>query len=67
MSEYGTTPPVKEGDVIESKCISIGKKGDGIFKHDNFIIVVPDTEVDQTYTIEITKVLSKMAFGTVEE
>ena len=58
-------PPVKEGDEIEMKCISIGKKEDGIFKHDNFVIIVPNTTQGNIYKVRITKVLPKLAFGQV--
>ena len=65
--EEENTPPVSEGNNITATCISLGKKGDGIFKYENFIVVVPETEVDQEYDIEITRVLRKMAFGKVVE
>jgi len=58
-------PPIKEGDVLSLTCISKGKKGDGIFKVDKFVVIVPDTEIDETYEVEITKVFSTVAFGAV--
>ncbi len=63
MRQGNRTPPVSEGEEVEMKCISIGKKGDGVFKKDNFVIIVPDTEVDETYNVRITKVLPTIAFG----
>ena len=36
--ERGYKCPVEEGDIIEAKCEGIGKKGDGIFKKDRFVI-----------------------------
>ena len=60
-----TTPPVKEGEELESKCISIGKKGDGIFKFENFVIIAPKTEVGKTYKLKIKKVLSSISFAEV--
>ena len=62
-----TKPPVSEGDILTLKCISQGKKGDGIFKIEKFVVIVPDTEVDEDYEIEITKVFSTVAFGIVTQ
>ncbi len=60
-------PPVKEGDIITERCYSIGKKGDGIFKYERFIVIVPNTRVDHEYKIKITRVNEKVAFGEVEQ
>ena len=57
--------PVKVGDVIEEKCIAIGKKGDGIFKKDGFVILVPKTEFNRKYEIKITRVSNNFSFGEV--
>jgi predicted RNA-binding protein with TRAM domain len=57
--------PVMIGETLTEKCISIGKKGDGIFKIDGFTIIVPKTEVNKTYEIQITTVLETVAFGEV--
>lgn len=61
------TKPVKEEDIHKVEILSKGAKGDGIAKIDNFVIMVPDTEIGETYTIKITKVLNKMAFGEIIE
>lgn len=66
MNKYekrNKTPPVKEGQMLNLECISIGKKGDGIFKHERFVVVVPETERGKKYTIKVTKVLPTIAFG----
>jgi len=57
--------PVKVGDILSLKCISIGKKGDGIFKHDGFIIIASNTEVNNTYTLKMTRILSSIGFAEV--
>jgi len=59
--------PVKEGDTISLKCISIGKKGDGIFKHEGFIIVASNTQVNKTYNLLLTRVLPTIGFADVIE
>lgn len=62
----GSLPPVKEGDIIQDlKIIGIGRKGDGIGKVDNFVVIVPETDEGQSYTVEINKVLSTVAFGQI--
>ena len=59
--------PVKEGETVNLKCESIGDKGDGIFKLDGFVIIVPATKVDETYNIKIHTVRPRVAFGDVVE
>ena len=56
---------VKSGDVMELECISIGKKGDGIFKTEGFVIIAPDTEVGKTYKLKLTRVLPTIGFAEV--
>ena len=58
-------PPVEENQIIKAKCIALGNKGDGIFKHEKYVIIVPDTEPDKEYEIKITKVLRRVGFGEV--
>ena len=61
-------PPITEGDVLDNlEIISIGKKGDGVGKINNFVVIVPNTQEHQTYKVKITKVLDTVAFGVVEE
>ena len=59
--------PVKENDEIKEICISIGKKGDGIFKVKGFVVIVPDAKRGKSYNIRITKVLSRIGFGEIIE
>ena len=68
MKQYkGNTDrcPIKEGEIIDLECISIGKKGDGIFKIEGFVVVAPDTEVGKTYKLKMTKVLPTIGFAEV--
>ena len=71
MTQYNkeniTSCPVKEGDELDLKCISIGKKGDGIFKIEGFVIIIPETEVGKTYKVKLTKVLPRIGFAEVLE
>lgn len=60
-----TNYPVSEGEILHAECISQGRKGDGIFKVDGLVVIVPNTEMGQSYEIEITKVQAKVAFGKV--
>jgi len=57
--------PVKINDVKMVKIESKGQKGDGIAKIDNFAIIIPNTEIDKVYKIEITNVKDKYAFARV--
>jgi len=68
MKKYNTggkKAPVKEGDIVDLKCISIGKKDDGIFKHEGFVIIAPNTEINKTYKLKITRVLPTIGFAEV--
>lgn len=58
-------PPVQEGDSIEVEVINIGKKGDGIARYDDFVIVVPEGKPGQKLEVEITRVLPRLAFSKI--
>lgn len=62
---FGVSPPVEEGETYDVKIEDIGKEGDGVAKIENFVIFIPETEVGDEVTIEVTKVLHTMAFGEV--
>ena len=66
MEQNELIPPVKAGDKLTLTCLGTGKKGDGIFKYKDFIIIVSDTRISATYNITITKVLPKFAFGKLD-
>jgi len=63
---FGSSPPVEEGETYDVEIEDIGKEGDGVAKIDNFVIFIPETDVGDKVTIEITKVLHTMAFGEVK-
>ena len=67
MNGYNRIAPVNEGDEIDVKIIAIGDKGDGIAKKDNFVLVVPGTQVDDEVRIRVTKVLRNVGFAEVVE
>lgn len=58
---------VFEGEQYKLKCLGLGEKGDGIFKKDKFVIIVPGTEPSKVYEIKVTKVTQKVAFGEIVE
>ena len=61
------TPPVKEGNVYDVKIESLGREGDGIAKVENFVVIVPNTQVNDNIKVRITKVARRVAFGEVVE
>lgn len=61
----GNIAPIEKGQKLVSKCISIGKKGDGICKHKNFVIIVPEAKEGKCYEIEVTRVLNKVSFAEI--
>ncbi len=64
---FGASPPVEEGETYDVEIEDMGKEGDGVAKINNFVVFIPDTDVGDKVTIEITKVLHTMAFGEVKE
>lgn len=64
--EQQTEYPVQKDDVIESaQCLSVGEKGDGMFKVKGLVVFVPGAKQGETYTIKITNVRPKVAFGEI--
>jgi predicted RNA-binding protein with TRAM domain len=59
-------PPVEEGEVIEVEIEDLGDQGDGIARvGPGFIVFVPDTEIGDRVSVEITSVKETVAFGEV--
>ena len=56
---------LKEGDVIDVFISDVGKKGDGIGKMMDFIVIVPGTVKGTTVRVKITNVSAKTAFGAL--
>ncbi len=62
------TPPVEEGEHVDLEVESIGDQGDGIARVDRgYVVIVPDTNVGDRVTAEITTVKENMAFAEVVE
>ncbi|MCW1300875.1 MAG: TRAM domain-containing protein [Candidatus Parvarchaeota archaeon] len=55
--------PVKVGEEHTVKIISVGKRGDGVAKIENFVIFVPHTKKGDEVRVKITKVLGDFAFA----
>ncbi|MFC7009523.1 TRAM domain-containing protein [Halalkalicoccus salilacus] len=61
-------PPVEVGDQRTVDIEDIGEQGDGIARVDRgYVVVVPETELNERVTIEITRVTETVAFGEVLE
>ncbi|WP_336365075.1 TRAM domain-containing protein [Halalkalicoccus salilacus] len=61
-------PPVEVGDQRTVDIEDIGEQGDGIARVERgYVVVVPETELNERVTIEITKVTETVAFGEVLE
>lgn len=61
-------PPVEVGDQRTVDIEDIGEQGDGIARVDRgYVVVVPETEMNERVTIEITDVTETVAFGEVHE
>ena len=61
------TATVKEGEIYEIFIHDVGKKGDGIGKVADFIVVVPGTVKGTTVRAKITNISGKTAFGAVTQ
>ncbi|WP_336365344.1 TRAM domain-containing protein [Halalkalicoccus salilacus] len=61
-------PPVEVGDQRTVDIEDIGEQGDGIARVERgYVVVVPETELNERVTIEITNVTETVAFGEVVE
>lgn len=59
-------PPVEEGDQREVEIEDIGEQGDGITRVERgFVVIVPDTNIGERVTVEITDVRENVAFADV--
>ncbi|MBS7650388.1 TRAM domain-containing protein [Candidatus Bathyarchaeota archaeon] len=57
--------PVKEGEEYDVTIETIGRKGDGIAKVQNFIIFVPETRAGDRVKVRITGIGASFATATV--
>lgn len=61
-------PPVEEGEHRTVDISDIGDQGDGIARVERgYVVIVPDTELNERVEIEITDVTQTVAFGDVIE
>ena len=57
--------PIREGEELDVKIESAGKKGDGIAKVKGFVIFIPNVKEGDQVRIKVTRVLNKVGFGEV--
>jgi len=61
-------PPVEPGEMRYVEIVDLGKQGDGIARVERgYVIIVPETTVDDRVKIEITDVEPNFAVGEVVE
>lgn len=61
-------PPVSEGDHRVVDIEDIGEQGDGVARVERgYVVIVPDTRMNERVKIEITDVKPTVAFGEVLE
>lgn len=61
-------PPVSEGDVRTVEIETLGDRGDGIAKIDRgYVVIVPETEIGDEVSIEITQTRENVAFARVRD
>jgi predicted RNA-binding protein with TRAM domain len=59
-------PPVQEGEQRTVEIESIGDQGDGITRVERgFVVIVPDTDIGEHVTVEISDVTKNVAFADV--
>ncbi len=59
-------PPVEMGEKRTVEIENIGEQGDGVARVERgYVIIVPDTDVREQVTIEITNISPNVAFGEV--
>ncbi|MDN5358089.1 MAG: translation initiation factor 2 subunit 2 [Candidatus Methanomethylophilaceae archaeon] len=56
---------LKVGDILEILITDVGKKGDGIGKYNDFVIIIPGTTKGARVHAKITNMSNKTAFGQV--
>ena len=64
----GPRPPVEKGDRRTVDIEDIGEQGDGVARVERgYVVIVPDTELGERVTIELTDVRENMGFADVVE
>lgn len=67
MQNSKYTQPVKALDVIKVTIQNLGDKGDGIARHENFVIIVPQAQIEKTYEVRIKKVFPTYAIAEINK
>jgi len=57
------TSTLHVGDIIEVSINDVGKKGDGVGKYLNYLVIVPGTSRGTRVNVKITNISAKTAFG----
>jgi 23S rRNA (uridine2552-2'-O)-methyltransferase len=58
-----TTAPVEPGETVEVEIVDEGSEGDGIAKVEGYTLFVPETDVGETVTVEVTDVKPRFGFA----
>jgi translation initiation factor 2 subunit 2 len=66
-SKNGTSSELRAGDIIEILIHDRGKKGDGVGKFQNYLIVVPGTSKGTRVKVKIANISGTTAFGAVTQ
>ncbi|NLL94644.1 MAG: translation initiation factor IF-2 subunit beta [Thermoplasmatales archaeon] len=62
---FDASASLKAGDVIELSIDDIGRKGDGMGRYQDYIVIVPGTARGAQVNVKITNISSRTAFGNV--
>ena len=65
QGKLGQPIPVKEGEEYEVTIETVGRKGDGIAKIQDFVVFVPNAKAGDKVKIKITGIGGSFATGTV--
>lgn len=63
--DFSAPKPVAVGDVVDVEIISVGARGDGIAKKDDFVIFVKNAQKGESCKVKITSV--KNTYATAEK
>ncbi|MCL1984692.1 MAG: translation initiation factor IF-2 subunit beta [Methanomassiliicoccaceae archaeon] len=66
-SKSDTPSELRAGDVVEILIHDVGKKGDGVGKLQNYLVVVPGTVKGTRVKVKITNISGTTAFGAVTQ
>jgi len=58
---------LRAGDIIEILIHDVGKKGDGVGKMQNYLVIVPGTVKGSRVKVKITNISGTTAFGSVTQ